>query len=173
MKFFSSEEIIESATDAQRKYSDPNFTSQINYLCKDYFAKIKTEIVKNKKKLLKEAVEDHQLELISQKNQIETAFVTFERKIKDFEEGSFYPDKDEEIRKYKCWLGFAALEEKDYRKNYIPEDIVNKKNEKQKEIENLNKEQLNLEDKLLLLKKGEILTEDNNDETSLESINKD
>ncbi len=172
MKFFSSEEIIESATDAQRKYSDPNFTSQINYLCKDYFAKIKTEIVKNKKKLLKEAVEDHQLELISQKNQIETAFVTFERKIKDFKEGSFYPDKDEEIRKYKCWLGFAALEEKDYRKNYIPEDIVNKKNEKQKEIENLDKEQLNLEDKLLLLKKGEILTEDNSDETSLESINK-
>ena len=172
MKFFSSEEIIESATDAQRKYSDPNFTSQINYLCKDYFAKIKTEIVKNKKKLLKEAVEDHQLELISQKNQIETAFVTFERKIKDFKEGSFYPDKDEEIRKYKCWLGFAALEEKDYRKNYIPEDIVNKKNEKQKEIESLDKEQLNLEDKLLLLKKGEILTEDNSDETSLESINK-
>ena len=172
MKFFSSEEIIESATDAQRKYSDPNFTSQINYLCKDYFAKIKTEIVKNKKKLLKEAVEDHQLELISQKNQIETAFVTFERKIKDFKEGSFYPDKDEEIRKYKCWLGFAALEEKDYRKNYIPEDIVNKKNEKQQEIENLDKEQLNLEDKLLLLKKGEILTEDNSDKTSLESINK-
>ena len=172
MKFFSSEEIIESATDAQRKYSDPNFTSQINYLCKDYFVKIKTEIVKNKKKLLKEAVEDHQLELISQKNQIETAFVTFERKIKDFKEGSFYPDKDEEIRKYKCWLGFAALEEKDYRKNYIPEDIVNKKNEKQKEIENLDKEQLNLEDKLLLLKKGEILTEDNSDKTSLESINK-
>tara|TARA_B100001939_G_scaffold320487_1_gene309381 strand:- start:548 stop:2332 length:1785 start_codon:yes stop_codon:yes gene_type:complete len=172
MKFFSSEEIIESATDAQRKYSDPNFTSQINYLCKDYFAKIKTEIVKNKKKLLKEAIEDHQLELISQKNQIETAFVTFERKIKDFTEGSFYPNKDEEIRKYKCWLGFAALEEKDYRKNYIPEDIVNKKNEKQKEIESLDKEQLNLEDKLLLLKKGEILTEDNSDEISLESINK-
>ena len=172
MKFFSSEEIIESATDAQRKYSDPNFTSQINYLCKNYFAKIKTEIVKNKKKLLKEAIEDHQLELISQKNQIETAFVTFERKIKDFKEGSFYPNKDEEIRKYKCWLGFAALEEKDYRKNYIPEDIVNKKNEKQKEIESLDKEQLNLEDKLLLLKKGEILTEDISDEINLESINK-
>lgn len=172
MKFFSSEEIIESATDAQRKYSDPNFTSQINFLCKDYFSKIKKEIVKNKKKLLKEAIEDHQLELVSQKNQIETAFVTLERKIKDFKEGSFYPNKDEEIRKYKCWLGFAALEEKDYRKNYIPEDIVNKKNEKQKEIENLDKEQLNLEDKLLLLKKGEILTKDNSDETSLESINK-
>ena len=121
-------------------------------MCKDYFSKIKKEIVKNKKKLLKEAIEDHQLELVSQ-NQIETAFVTLERKIKDFKEGSFYPNKDEEIRKYKCWLGFAALEEKDYRKNYIPEDIVNKKNEKQKEIENLDKEQLNLEDKLLLQKR--------------------
>ena len=140
MKFFSSEEIIESATDAQRKYSDPNFTSQINFLCKDYFSKIKKEIVKNKKKLLKEAIEDHQLELVSQKNQIETAFVTLERKIKDFKEGSFYPNKDEEIRKYKCWLGFAALEEKDYRKNYIPEDIVIRKmkNKKRSKISTKN-----------------------------------
>ena len=53
--------------------------------------------------------------------------------------------------------GFAALEEKNYRKNYIPENIVSKKNEKQKEIKSLEKEQLNLEDKLLLLKKGKFL----------------
>ena len=69
------------------------------------------------KTLLKEAVEDHKLELIDQK-QIDLDFLTYERAFADFEKGSFFPNQEEEIRRHKCWLGFAALEELNYKKNY-------------------------------------------------------
>ena len=172
MKFFSQDEIIQSIEEALKKNNDPDFTNQVIYFCKDDFAEIKKNNLTKQKILLKEAVEDHKLELIDQKKQIDLDFLTYERAFADFEKGSFFHNEEEEIRRHKCWLGFAALEELNYRKKIIPDEIVEKKNLKQKEITIIEKEISDLEQILEEFKKGEIPRDDKGKKISLANIKK-
>ena len=171
MKFFSQEEIKQSIEEALKKNNDPDFTNQIIYFCKNDFAEIKKNNLTKQKTLLKEAVEDHKLELIDQKKQIDLDFLTYERAFADFEKGSFFPNQEEEIRRHKCWLGFAVLEELNYRKKIIPNEIV-EKNNKQKEIRIIEKEISDLEQILEEFKKGKIPRDDKGEKISLANIKK-
>ena len=170
MRFFSQEEIIQSVEEALKKNNEPDFTNQIIYFCKNDFAEIKKSNITKQKTLLKEAVEDHKFELLDQKKQIELDFLTYERAFADFEKGSFFHNEEEEIRRHKCWLGFAALEELNYRKKINPDEIVEKKNLKQKEITIIEKEISDLEQILEEFKKGEIPRDDKGEKISLAKI---